>query len=203
MDGPHPCWASVSHSRLLHAPMGPVGDAAQHNSFNLILQTSYLISLTLLITSTSLHPVLRLLLCSASLSPLSLSLIRGHFHFKGLHYLPSLRAIRNGVTLSGRQRHGIGTTHPLSWGPLWGPLTLIERRTKAPSTPQPLLHTPADPSLWLVNDRVKRCVIKWRSKQVLFGCVTDFAGESWWMRMVWIQWWSYMKCKGEKPTLWD
>lgn len=68
------------------------------------------------------------------------------FTSKPFHYLPSLRAIRNGVTLSGRHGHSIITTHPVSCGPLlWLP-TLMERilgpdtstHTPPPSTyPQP------------------------------------------------------------------
>lgn len=86
------------------------------------------------------------------LSP-SLLLIRGHFTSKPLHYLPSLRAIRNGVTLSGRHGHGIKATHPLSWGPLWGPPTLMER-ILGPLYPQPnspyssIYPQPAPPFDW-------------------------------------------------------
>lgn len=52
-------------------------------------------------------------LLSAPSLPLS-GLLQAIFTSKLLHYLPSLRAIRNGVTLSGRHGHCIRTTHPLS-----------------------------------------------------------------------------------------
>lgn len=113
---------------------------------------------------------------SNSSFPLSRSL-GAIFTSKLLHYLPSLRAIRNGVTLSGRHCHSSTTTHPLSWGPLWGPQTLMERTLGAPTPPPyPSTYPQLGPSFWLVNCGVKRCVIKWQSKQVLWGCVTDLAG---------------------------
>lgn len=95
--------------------------------------------------------------------------------------------------------------------------------------PHPFAYPQLAPSFWLVNCGVKRCVIKWQSKQVLFGCVTDLAGESLWRRrrvtqshktcgaigrvgwggggVVWDEWewWEHnseaMKRRREKPTL--
>ena len=75
--------------------------------------------------------------------PRSLGVI---FTSKPLHYLPYLRAIRNGVTLSGRHGHGIITTHLLSGGPLWGPSTLMERILGAPNDPPFPLTPPYTPS---------------------------------------------------------
>lgn len=81
-----------------------------------------------------LSPVLLTSLSAFSL-PLSRSL-RVIFTSKPLHYLPSLRAIRNGVTLSSRHSHCIITTHPLSWGLLLGAGDIDGEDTEAPVPPQ-------------------------------------------------------------------
>lgn len=68
------------------------------------------------------------------------------FTSKPLHYLPSLRAIRNGVTLSCRHGRSFITTHPLSQGPLWGLPTLMERILGASAQlPQPSTWPPVAP----------------------------------------------------------
>lgn len=165
MDEADPCWVSVSDSRLglLCAPVSRVGQTQEYSSSpSHILSYSstfllHFLYFILLINrlACNLHTFTHPCNPSASL-PLSLSLARSLgaiFTSKPLHYLPSLRAIRNGVTLSGRHGHGIITTHPLSWGPLWGPPTLMERILGAPypelnSTHPSTYPQPAPPFDW-------------------------------------------------------
>ena len=123
---------------LLFSPLSPLANK------QVDMQSSHIYTplLTPILTSPHLPSALSLSLSlslSVSLSlPLSRSL-GAIFTSKRLHYLPSLRAIRNGVTLSGRHGHGFITTHPLSWGPLWGPPTLMERilGSQLPLNPPP------------------------------------------------------------------
>lgn len=129
-------------SALLWAQWGkPRRTAALPLHFSHTLSPSYIQT-----SHIAILPPLSLLSLSLPLSR-SLGAI---FTSKPLHYLPSLRAIRNGVTLSGRHGHGIITTHPLSWGPLWGPPTLMERILGPPylqPEPPPLHIPPAGPLL--------------------------------------------------------
>lgn len=99
-------------------------------------------------------PILPLCLCH--LLPLCLShSLEPIFTSKHLHYLPSLRAIRNGVTLSCRHGRCFIATHPLSWEPFVEAADIDGEDTGASSV-HPPLHIPphpppASPSFWLVN----------------------------------------------------
>lgn len=103
---------------------------------------------------THIASILPLFLCHLLFLCLSYSL-GAIFTSKRLHYLPSLKAIRNGVTLSCRHCHCFITTHPLSWEPFVETADIDGEDTGASSV-HPPLHIPsppptASPSFWLVN----------------------------------------------------
>ena len=142
-------WAQWERPRSAAAPRRTSSLTLLHisaifSTFSLRKQTGWHANLTHIHTLANPHPRLP--------SALTLSLPLSHslgaiFTSKRLHYLPSLRAIRNGVTLSGRHGHGFITTHPLSWGPLWGPPTLMERILGSQLPPPTPPHTPGRPLL--------------------------------------------------------
>lgn len=176
-----PCWESVSESPLRsrehrlrrraqsqspflpHFPYIIPNFPVQMNNFTGIL-------------FSHIAPILPRYICRLLSLCLSHSL-GAIFTSKRLHYLPSLRAIRNGVTLSCRHGRCFITPHPLSWEPFVEAPDIDGEDTGASSVHPPLHIPPSQPLLLTGKLWSKRCVIKWQSKQDLFGHMMGLAGN--------------------------